>query len=47
MFQNILKTVTFLFINSVNAFGDKKSIVGVNMGGYFVLEPWITPSLFY
>ena len=23
------------------------NIKGVNLGGLFVLEPWITPSLFY
>ena len=23
------------------------AIVGVNLGGWMVLEPWITPSLFY
>lgn len=24
-----------------------KAIVGTNIGGWMVLEPWITPSLFY
>jgi len=24
-----------------------KAMTGTNIGGYFVLEPWITPSLFY
>ena len=24
-----------------------KAMVGVNIGGWMVLEPWITPSLFY
>jgi len=23
------------------------AIVGTNMGGWMVLEPWITPSFFY
>jgi glucan 1,3-beta-glucosidase len=23
------------------------TITGVNLGGWMVLEPWITPSLFY
>jgi len=23
------------------------TIVGANLGGWMVLEPWITPSLFY
>lgn len=27
------------------AFGSEK-IRGVNLGGWFVLEPWITPSVF-
>jgi len=27
--------------------GDKKAKRGVNLGGWMVLEPWITPSLFY
>ena len=26
---------------------DNKATVGVNIGGWLVLEPWITPSLFY
>jgi len=26
---------------------DAKAMVGTNAGGLFVLEPWITPSLFY
>ena len=24
-----------------------KAMVGANIGGWMVLEPWITPSLFY
>lgn len=24
-----------------------KATVGTNIGGWMVLEPWITPSLFY
>ena len=24
-----------------------KAMVATNLGGWFVLEPWITPSLFY
>ena len=27
------------------AFGSEK-VRGVNLGGWFVLEPWITPSIF-
>merc|ERR1711934_1181802 len=26
---------------------DKKAMIGTNIGGWMVLEPWITPSLFY
>jgi glucan 1,3-beta-glucosidase len=26
---------------------DAKPIIGTNIGGWMVLEPWITPSLFY
>lgn len=26
-------------------YGDEK-VRGVNLGGWFVLEPWITPSIF-
>lgn len=29
------------------SFASCKAIVGVNIGGWLVLEPWITPSLFY
>jgi len=27
--------------------GDSKAMTGTNLGGWLVLEPWITPSLFY
>jgi hypothetical protein len=30
-------------VSSVSA----KAITGTNIGGWLVLEPWITPSLFY
>jgi hypothetical protein len=46
MFKEITTAFLSLF-SPTNLFEEKKSIVGVNMGGYFVLEPWITPSLFY
>ena len=26
---------------------DAKAMTGTNIGGWMVLEPWITPSLFY
>lgn len=29
------------------ALADDSFIVGTNLGGWMVLEPWITPSLFY
>ena len=47
MLKQIISSAVLSLISSANAFGDKQSIVGVNLGGYFVLEPWITPSLFY
>jgi glucan 1,3-beta-glucosidase len=36
-----------LFLSQItnNVLAD--AIVGVNLGGWMVLEPWITPSLFY
>jgi hypothetical protein len=46
MLKEIITTFLSLF-SPAELFEEKKSIVGVNMGGYFVLEPWITPSLFY
>ena len=27
--------------------GSQKAMTGTNAGGWMVLEPWITPSLFY
>ena len=27
--------------------GETKAMIGTNIGGWMVLEPWITPSLFY
>jgi predicted esterase YcpF (UPF0227 family) len=45
MLKNLISSL--LFISSSNALGNNPAIVGVNLGGYFVLEPWITPSLFY
>ena len=26
---------------------NSKAMIGTNIGGWLVLEPWITPSLFY
>ena len=33
--------------SGVHALPFNNQIRGVNLGGWFVLEPWITPSLFY
>ena len=32
-----------VLVNNVSA----KAMIGTNAGGWMVLEPWITPSLFY
>ena len=32
---------------AVAAVGAKQAATGTNAGGWLVLEPWITPSLFY
>jgi len=43
------KTKQFLaasaLLNITNVKGE--AVTGVNLGGWMVLEPWITPSLFY
>jgi glucan 1,3-beta-glucosidase len=31
----------------VDARYGKRAVIGTNLGGWMVLEPWITPSLFY
>lgn len=31
----------------VRAAGEQWAVAGTNLGGWLVLEPWITPSLFY
>lgn len=36
-----------LLIAAVAAMTEAKAIIGTNIGGWQVLEPWITPSLFY
>jgi glucan 1,3-beta-glucosidase len=33
--------------DGVNAAEEKWHVTGTNLGGWLVLEPWITPSLFY
>ena len=37
---------TLAFLAQADAPG-KKAMTGTNIGGWQVLEPWITPSLFY
>ena len=37
--------VSLLLVAAANA--TPKAMVGTNLGGWMVLEPWITPSLFY
>mmetsp|Transcript_27891 Transcript_27891/g.37254 ORF Transcript_27891/g.37254 Transcript_27891/m.37254 type:complete len:92 (-) Transcript_27891:1095-1370(-) len=41
--------VAALFAAAVSAKKDttEPAMVGANIGGWMVLEPWITPSLFY
>ena len=49
MNNSYLSAIAFALSTSsgVEAKGDKRAIVGTNIGGWQVLEPWITPSLFY
>ena len=35
--------ISIVFISLVSA----DAVIGTNIGGWQVLEPWITPSLFY
>ena len=37
----------FVFVLFLISYSNADPIVGVNIGGWMVLEPWITPSLFY
>ncbi|KAJ9119310.1 hypothetical protein QFC24_005781 [Naganishia onofrii] len=39
-------TVAFAQNRQPNAVGEVASVRGVNLGGWFVTEPWITPSLY-
>ena len=48
------KIISFIFISMSNKYKcltefkkESWNIKGTNLGGLFVLEPWITPSLFY
>ena len=43
-------SVLILALVALKAFegaADNQALVGTNLGGWLVLEPWITPSLFY
>ena len=42
-----MKTATFVASAVLASQAAAKAIVGTNIGGWMVLEPWITPSLFY
>jgi glucan 1,3-beta-glucosidase len=42
----MLKNITIAALTSV-AVAKKDALIGTNIGGWMVLEPWITPSLFY
>mgnify|MGYP006115819401 CR=1 FL=1 len=41
--MNALMLALGVLSNDVNG----KAMIGTNAGGWMVLEPWITPSLFY
>ena len=41
-----MKTILLIVISILTAIR-AKAMTGVNAGGWMVLEPWITPSLFY
>ena len=46
----MLKTaylISLLILGIAAVEDDSKAMVGTNLGGWLVLEPWITPSLFY
>ena len=45
-----IKYINFVFLLIYTIFYKSvksEAIVGVNLGGWMVLEPWMTPSLFY
>jgi glucan 1,3-beta-glucosidase len=41
----LLSSVLAALASNIEA--DSKAMVGTNLGGWLVLEPWITPTLFY
>jgi glucan 1,3-beta-glucosidase len=46
MIFNIFIILHFILMGQIKSF-ETELIRGVNLGGWLVLEPWITPSLFY
>ena len=42
-----LNKVLIILLSQVLLQASGDAIIGVNLGGWMVLEPWITPSLFY
>jgi glucan 1,3-beta-glucosidase len=47
MAKAVLLVVVLAVLALVFGQDNKKATVGTNIGGWLVLEPWITPSLFY
>jgi len=47
MNHSYIVAATSLLASQAVAKGSTRAIVGTNIGGWQVLEPWITPSLFY
>ena len=43
----MLKSLGLLSIVACAQAADNRAMIGTNIGGWMVLEPWITPSLFY
>ena len=42
-----MRTLEFAAAGLLAAIASAKAMTGSNIGGWMVLEPWITPSLFY
>ncbi len=47
MKKMFLNKVLIILLSQVLLQASGDAIIGVNLGGWMVLEPWITPSLFY
>ena len=43
----MFKSTSIATIAALANTGETKAMIGTNIGGWMVLEPWITPSLFY